>query len=199
MRLLYGGTFDPPHRGHMGVAAAALDELEVDELIVAPVGDPPHRQGMLLPARTRHELAVLAFADLPATVSEVDLQRSPAYAVDTLESLESAHGGGPVSLLVGADQLVGLDGWHRWRDLVRGRTIVVAPRPAQVAAPALAAAGRVVEEAGGRVHVLQGAPPDIDATSLRAAIREGDWGLVADQVAPAVLEVLRHRAPARSQ
>ncbi len=135
MRIgVFGGAFDPPHRGHVALAQAAVAQLGLAQLHVVPTGEPLHKSRALTEARHRLALCDLAFADVPqAMVDACEMERSgPSFTVDTLEALQREHPGAQLCLLIGQDQAQTLQHWHRASDLTRLAIIYVAVRPASV-------------------------------------------------------------------
>lgn len=134
---VFGGAFDPPHRGHVALAQAALAQLGLDRLLIVPTGQPLHKHRPLSPAPHRLAMCELAFAEVPqATVDPRETLRSgPSFTVDTLEELHSEYPQAHLHLLVGQDQALALDHWHRASALVRLATINVAARPASADHP----------------------------------------------------------------
>jgi nicotinate-nucleotide adenylyltransferase len=116
MRLgIYGGTFDPPHVGHLVLAAEALEQLELDRVLWVLTPDPPHKQGQYIsPASLRLEMLQAAIQDNPAfELSRVDLDRpSPHYALDTMRLLRSQYPNDAIIYLMGGDSLEDLPNWH---------------------------------------------------------------------------------------
>ena len=92
--LVYGGTFDPVHRGHVAVANAAADVTGATRVLLIPCGDPPHRDKPMASGALRAELLRLAFADDPRfVVDERELARAgPSYMVDTLADIRAELG-----------------------------------------------------------------------------------------------------------
>ena len=139
MRIgVFGGAFDPPHRGHVALAQAALAQLGLAQLRVVPTGQPPHKRRTLTAAHHRLAMCKLAFADLsPVTVDAREMERSgPSFTVDTLEALQREHPGAQLCLLIGQDQARTLPQWHRADDLARLAIIYVAARPESVGSTA---------------------------------------------------------------
>jgi nicotinate-nucleotide adenylyltransferase len=113
---LYGGTFDPPHSGHLIVAQDACQELGLDRVIFIPAGAPPHKQDRVItPPAIRLRLLEAAIAGDPRfEIDAVELDRTgPSYSVDTLEHLRARHAGAELFLLLGADQF---GEFRTWRD-----------------------------------------------------------------------------------
>lgn len=113
--LIYGGTFDPVHAGHVAVARAAADALGPCRVRVLPAGDPPHRAAPRAAAVHRTAMLQLAFAGDPRFVIDPrELQRrGPSYSVDTLRELRAEVGADlPLLMLLGRDAANGLASWH---------------------------------------------------------------------------------------
>jgi nicotinate-nucleotide adenylyltransferase len=134
LHLYYGGTFDPIHDGHLAIARAARDELGVPVNLI-PAADPPHRAPPGADAAQRTRMLELALADEAGLVLDRrELERArhsdrPSYTIDTLTELREELGAeAPIAWLLGADSLLSLDSWHRWRELVGLTHLVVAER-----------------------------------------------------------------------
>lgn len=115
MRLgVLGGTFDPPHVGHLVVAQDVHEALELDRLLVVPAARPPHR-GAALPGEVRLDLVRRAFdGDERIEVSDLEYRREgPSYTVDTLERLREEREPDELWCVIGADQLPELPDWHQ--------------------------------------------------------------------------------------
>ena len=133
--VLYGGTFDPVHNGHLAIARAAREALGVDIHLV-PAADPPHRPPPGAAAEDRVAMLHLALADQPGLQPDLrELERHAidatrrSYSVDTLRELRAERGAAaPIALLVGADSFVGLPTWKCWRELFDLAHFVVASR-----------------------------------------------------------------------
>jgi nicotinate-nucleotide adenylyltransferase len=134
--LLYGGTFDPVHAGHLAVARAARDELGASVRLV-PAADPPHRDATGADAAQRTHMLELAITDGQGRAEpglEVDrreLARSGAsYTVDTLREVRAELGpAAPLAWITGDDSFRSLPDWHGWEALFDLAHFVVALRP----------------------------------------------------------------------
>lgn len=203
--LIYGGTFDPVHNGHLAIARCARDELHAPVRLM-PAADPPHRPPPGADARQRTrmlELAVAGEDDLQVDTRE--LRRAarqpgvPSWTVDTLREIRGETGAGtPVALLMGADSLLGLPTWHEWEHLLDLAHIVVAERPGNALdgqLPGVLAARLrnawadastcLRAQPAGRVWRLRQPLQAESATAVRGLIAAGgDWrGLVPAAVA----------------
>jgi nicotinate-nucleotide adenylyltransferase len=184
-RGLFGGTFDPPHAGHVAAVRATLASEHLDELVVAVAADPwQKRDAPIAPGWARLEMARAAFEGIDAvTVSDLELRRGgPTYTIDTVEALLAATPGDELVVVLGADAAAQLGTWHRAGDLAALVEIAVVPRPGSEPA--------VPEEFS--AHEVPMGPVDLSSTAIRAALLRGDdpHGLLPGAV---VRLVLAHR------
>ena len=172
---VFGGTFDPWHRGHRALAEAALGVN--DRLLVVVAGSAPHKflgeEGQV-PDRTpfHHRVAMtrLGVEGLPRTeVLELEGRRAgPSYTVDTLDVLFRSHPAGTrFRLLVGADMYLDFPNWKDWETLLAQATLLVAKRPGVDLQVPPELEGRDVPMLG-----LEAPEIDISASQIRAAIAE---------------------------
>ncbi len=111
---VFGGTFDPPHLGHLILADEARMSLGLERVLWVVTGNPPHKSDRTIsPAELRWEMVQAAIGDMPAFErSSVDLDRpGPHYAVDTLEALHR-QGHERLAYIMGSDSLHDLPSWH---------------------------------------------------------------------------------------
>ncbi len=129
---IFGGTFDPPHIGHLVIAEHALAQLCLDAVWFVPVGQPPHKPNHRITAAP-HRLAMtmLATADHARfCVSTLDLDRPPPhYTVGLFTLLRAQHPSTEFVFIMGADALADLPQWHQPQQLLALTTLAVAARP----------------------------------------------------------------------
>lgn len=206
LQVLYGGTFDPVHLGHLAVARHARDALDAGVALM-PARDPPHRGPTRADARARTDMLRLALQGEPRlSVDTRELERDgPSYTVDTLHALRAQAGAdAPWAILLGGDSLRTLDRWHRWRELFTLAHVVVAQRAPGEGEPSLppdvarevrvrlATDPRALHDApAGRVFALEQPLFPHSATQVRRHIAQGlPW---RDLVPPAVADyIVRH-------
>ena len=138
--LLYGGTFDPPHNGHLNNIRAAAARICPDLVVVMPAGLSPFKQKTAAPAALRLEmcrcfgaLVQQSSGGIPRLeVSGWEMEQAQQgkrnYSVLTLEMLRNTYPGAELYLAVGSDMLLSFDGWHRWQDILRLAHLVVTSR-----------------------------------------------------------------------
>jgi nicotinate-nucleotide adenylyltransferase len=189
---LFGGSFDPPHHGHIAIAFAAVDVFDLDKVVFAPVGRQPLKpEGS--PASFADRLAMVELAcrvDPRFDVSDIDAPRSdgsPNYTVQTLTTLHEAMPDARLFNLVGADSFLNLPRWHEPERLLELAEWIVVSRPGYPLAN-LSALGLTPHQRG-RVHLLQTVHEDVAATHLRERLEAGDP--CTDVLDPAVSAYIR--------
>lgn len=169
-----GGTFDPPHYGHLALAETARVQLRLARVLFVPAGDPPHKPGHpLTPAVHRAAMVEAAIADNPAfALSRADLDRpGPHYTVDMLALLREAFPGAELYFLMGSDSLVEFPTWRDPARIVRQATLGVMERPGWTAD--MDALERHIPGIRERVVWLDAPRLDLSARDLRRRVREG--------------------------
>lgn len=190
MRIgLFGGSFDPIHRGHIEPVKRVRTELGLDRVYYLPTAQPPHKSDhRFAPALARYAMVEIALLDAPhLLVSTLELTpERPAYTVETTEHFRRQYPEADLHLIIGADAFRELDTWRRWRDLVRTVTLVVLRRPGE----SVDAAALETETGGEGVVLFENPPLDISSTELRECLRRGGTppaGCIPD----AVLDYIR--------
>jgi nicotinate-nucleotide adenylyltransferase len=184
---LFGGSFDPPHHGHIAIATAAADVFDLDRVLFAPVGRQPLKpEGS--PAGFADRLAMVDLVcrvDQRFAVSDLDAPRSdgaPNYTVETLAALHEAMPDARLFNLVGADSFLDLPRWHEPKRLLEFAEWIVVSRPGF---PLVDLSGlSLTAQQRGRVHLLQTIHEDVAATNLRERLEAGDQ--CVDVLDPAV-------------
>lgn len=128
---LMGGSFDPPHLAHAALAQSAIEQLQLDRLIVLPTGDAWHKSRTLTDGQHRLKMTQLAFAGLEqCKIDDREILRAgPSYTIDSLLEVQKDEAGSEFFLIIGEDQALQFSTWHRWRDILSITHLVVAQRP----------------------------------------------------------------------
>lgn len=175
---IFGGTFDPIHRGHVELANAVRVSLDLDRMLVVVANHPWQKQDRpVTPAEDRFAMVAAALADQPGLeASRLELDRGgPSYTVDTVRQLRAEDPDAELFVVVGADVVNTLDTWHHPEKLREMVTLAVVDRPG-AAHPDPPSGWRSV-----RVAVR---PVAVSSTDLRFALEAGETvtGLIPDAV-----------------
>ena len=127
---LFGGSFDPPHNGHVAVVNAALQHLRLDKLMIVPAYLNPLKTSSTAPASLRLQWLRDIFRDYAnVEVSPVEVVQQRAVAtIETVEYFQQHHAPCRLFVIIGADNLATLPQWHRYAELEKNVTFVVAHR-----------------------------------------------------------------------
>lgn len=171
---ILGGTFNPPHVGHLACAQEARDQLALDRVVLMPAGRPPHKEIADDPgARARLDLCRLAVSGDPGLgVCELELEREGAsYTVDTLRVLHDREPGDELTFIVGGDMAESLPAWREPREILRLAQLAVAERD-ELRAQDIAARLAPLHD-GTRIVFFDMPRLDISSTDLRRRVAEG--------------------------
>ena len=185
---VFGGTFDPPHRGHLAVATAARSQLGLDRVLLIVANDPwkksPRRE--ITPAQDRLAMvqALIRGDDghpvAGLDVSDAEIRRGgPSYTITTLRELREAHPEAELFLIIGRDLVDDFPSWHQSSEIEALATIVVVDRPGYV----------TDAKRGWKLLVVP--PVDVSSSELRDRLREGSD--VSQQMTRGVIDEIRSR------
>jgi nicotinate-nucleotide adenylyltransferase len=171
-----GGTFDPPHVGHLWLGAMAADALGLERVLFVPAAQPPHKRDRIVTrASDRMLMTRLAIATDPAfELCGIELERpGPSYTIDTVTELEQLYGPETrLFLVMAADSLNTIDTWREPDRLLERIEWVVGPRPGD----AMPEPGSLVERFGeraARIHLLDGPSLDVSSSAIRRRVAAG--------------------------
>lgn len=195
MRLLgvYGGTFSPPHLGHLHAAVAFQQAVHPDKLLIIPTYLPPHKtETDGVTAQDRLAMCRIAFSDLcNCEVSDMEIRRGgKSYTSETLQALSGAaeH----IALLVGTDMMLTLDTWHEPEKIFRLADIYCVRREADdsLTKQIVDKNERYIKAYGKKVHIIDAPPLLVASTGIRDMLcRSGS----VSQLDPRVLAYIRER------
>ncbi len=196
---LFGGSFDPPHRGHMALARAAADSFALDLVLFAPAGRQPLKEAAT-GASFQQRLAMVALAcreDPRFAVSELDaphLDGRPNYTVDTLARLQTLFPEAQRFNLAGADSFLTLSRWREPLRMLELAEWIVVSRPGF---PLVEPEEFLLDERQRRrIHLLDSVHEDVAATGLRERLHAGDP--CTDLLPPLVSAYIEQRGLYRS-
>ena len=173
---ILGGTFDPPHVGHLWLATLAVDAMGLDRVLFMPAAQPPHKSGQVVSRATDRLLMTrLAIAGNPSLeLSAIEMERpGPSYTIDSVEQLEHIHPPDTqLYLLMAADSLAQIDTWREPDRLLERIEWIVGPRPGSPLPDRAALEARFGERAA-RIHLLSGPSLDVSSSEIRRRVAGG--------------------------
>jgi nicotinate-nucleotide adenylyltransferase len=170
-----GGTFDPPHVGHLWLATLAADALELDRVLLMPAAQPPHKRGRRMSSATDRLLMTrLAIAGDPRLeLCAIEMERpGPSFTVDSIGELQRLRPDDELLLLMAADSLAQIDTWREPDRLLKLVRWAVGPRPGSDL-PDRAALRERFGRAAARIHLLDGPALDVSASEIRRRVAAG--------------------------
>lgn len=173
---IYGGSFNPPHNGHVAVARHALDKLKPDVFLWMPSGDPPHKRlpPGSPPPEQRLELSRLAVSELAGvTVSDFELRGGARYTVDTVLAMRSAYAPDKIWLVMGSDMFLTLESWFEPEKLLTGCAVAVFCRAGGLRDEVSAQAGRLRSRFGAEIALMEHSVIEISSTDMRNLLITG--------------------------
>ena len=200
MRIgIYGGTFDPIHKGHLAAAKTVIEMLELDRLLLIPAAIPPHKALKEKSAATEHRLAMTrlgaeSMMKKEVEVSDIEMRRSgPSYTVDTLRELKAEYPDAELWLLMGTDMLESFLLWREPEKILRLAGICAFGRNAEDTEKSLALHGEklktLVPDARLKILTLPNLV-EISSTVVREGLAAGE---AEEYLVPAVYGyILRH-------
>lgn len=190
---IYGGTFDPVHRGHLALANAACSERGLDRLIFMPAYISPFKQNKEV---TSGEDRLKMLEDVlhynPAfSVSAYEISKEgPSYTILTLEEWDRILDG-ELSFILGFDSTLEIDSWFRGTDILKKYPLITAVRPGVDVSDGLSKIESLKKKYGADISILNMGPVDASSTEIRKRVSEGRS--ISDLVMPETEEyILEH-------
>ena len=175
--VVYGGSFNPPHLGHVEAARTVSAELAPDKFLIIPTNVSPHKmlaEGSPEP-RARLEMCRLAFADIPgAEISDMELQREgKSYTAQTVEELRHSFPDDELILVMGTDMFLNFETWYRFEYLLENCTLAVLARDEDEDVQLRRQRDALAEKYGARVIILKHDPVAASSSDIRERLRFG--------------------------
>ena len=214
---ILGGTFDPPHIGHLKVASHFAKVLRLDELLLIPSGEPWQKGLEITPAKIRFQLTEAAGIDLARAflhleiptlirIDRIEMDRAgPSFTIDTAQALRKCFGlESSLTWLMGADSLIQLPTWNSWKDLLQYMNFAVASRPhfdlATQMSPEIEELlelhqindpAALENSPAGLIYIDKSLSVDLSSTELRNCLKASSRGQIASEQIPAhTLEII---------
>ena len=214
---ILGGTFDPPHLGHLKLATHFSKLLHLDELLLIPSGEPWQKESGITSAQLRLQMTEAAGIDLATAflylgvpthvgIDRMEIDRTgPSYAIDTAKVLRERFGAdASLTWLMGADSLLNLPSWNSWDQLLSYVNFAVASRPHHALStemnPKIEALlakhqcidSNILEKSQfGRIYLDNSLSVDLSSTQLRDQLKSSARSTIASEHIPAhALEII---------
>ena len=172
---IYGGSFNPPHCGHVEAAAAVMDHLKPDKMLIIPASIPPHKELCIDSPDPQERLLLtrLAFSELEgAEVSDIEILREgKSYSAETLEQLMKLYPGAEFSFAMGTDMFLSFEQWYRYRFLLENMTLAVFCRSYGEDARILEHAEYLKKEYGAKCVFVPHEPQPMSSSDIRDMLR----------------------------
>ena len=178
MRIgIYGGTFNPPHTGHLRLAEEMLKAASLDKIIVIPASTPPHKSDSgLISEEHRLNMCSLLFSDGHFDVSDIEIcRKGKSYTFDTVTQLKKEYPDDELFLIIGSDMLLSFDKWYRFEDILRSVTLCVATREDEISVEQLLSyAEETLKLSRDDIIVSSMRAFECSSTEVRKLIAEGE-------------------------
>ncbi len=192
---IYGGSFNPPHLGHVKAAATVWEKLEPDRFLIIPTNIPPHKdiaEGSPSPEQ-RMELCRLAFQDIPGVeLSDMEIKREGrSYSADTVSILREKYPEDELYLVIGSDMFLSFCQWYKFQYLLENCVLTVLSREEDDRRELEEFKAEMEEKYSARVLLLSHEPLPMSSEDVRDRLR---LGLGSDMLPDAVYaEIIRKR------
>lgn len=196
--ILFGGSFDPPHSGHVGLLRAAIAAVQPSHVIIMPTGLPPHKAAGQTPCALRVQMCECFLPLFENTeISQMELQRTgKSFTIDTVHTLHAERPQAQIYLPMGSDMLLYFRKWMAWETLLQLVTLVVHCRAEQDFAPVQAMVDGLIGE-GAKIILTYGPVQEISSTDVRQKVAQGENidALVPPEVAKIIAQNKLYTAP----
>lgn len=176
MRIgIMGGTFNPPHMGHLNAATAAKEKIPLDKLILIPAGIPPHKEMAKNSATVeqRLEMTGLCAEEIGAEISDVEIRREgKSFTVDTLAYFRELYPEDELWLIMGTDMFLTVETWRRAEEILENTCIAAVPRNDGDVEKLRAHSEFLREKYGARTRIIDVAAVTISSSELRPDVED---------------------------
>ena len=174
---IYGGTFNPPHIGHIQTAKQAVKTLQLDKLLLIPARVAPHKEipdNSPSPWQRLEMLRIAAGQDPALEVSDIELNREgPSYTYETVAQLKKRYPQAELVVLMGTDMFLSFPSWRCTQKILAGASLAVAYRGDRQERQEVARMQRQLEDQGAKVYLLENQVTEISSTQLRRMLAFG--------------------------
>jgi len=193
---IFGGTFNPVHKGHEVTAVNFYDKFELDRLLIIPANIPPHKKNdESVSPRDRFEMCRLCFnkySDKNIEVSDIEIKKDCVnYSIDTIKTICGNYPSDTIYFLVGSDMFLYIEKWRDYKELLGMCTFVAAYRDKKSTAKLCALRNKLSGQ-GYKTELLENEILQISSTELRKKIQEGGFDL-ENYLCPEILNYIKEK------
>ncbi len=188
---LFGGSFDPPHLGHLKLANAATEACALHRMFILPAACSPFKANVFASDADRLVMCRQTFAGPGFTVSDFELKKGgKSYTVDTVAHFRALYPEAEIWLLMGEDQLLSFHRWYRWQEILKNASLCAAVRNGDGRRETLERYADETLRAYGSVRVMEFEPFPLSSTEIRQKVQKkaSVAGLVSPQTEKYILE-----------
>lgn len=181
---IYGGSFDPPHKGHKLLAENLASVCGADKVIIIPTALSPFKNSSSATAEDRLNMCKLFFKDDLFCISDIEIRRGgKSYTVDTLTQIKEENTDSELYLFMGDDMLLSFDKWYCHQEILRLATIVCACRTENLEKlDSMKEFVKTVLKAEERVIICESVPFEISSTEIRSSLKDGENKGLSEEV-----------------
>jgi len=197
---VFGGTFNPVHKGHEIIATEFYNKFNLDKLLIIPSSIPPHKPSDLnISSQNRLEMCGICFDkyinlyNYNIEISDIETKKDGvSYSFDTVKTLREIYSDDLIYFLVGSDMFLYLEYWRRYKELLEMCVFVVAYRNNTDITEVLELRDDLINQ-GYKIELLENTAFEISSTELREKIKNGDFYNLRNYLSPEVLDYIKER------
>ncbi|MBQ7815874.1 MAG: nicotinate (nicotinamide) nucleotide adenylyltransferase, partial [Oscillospiraceae bacterium] len=167
--LMFGGAFDPPHKGHISILKKAAEYTDFDKILVIPTGTPTHKKNCVAPFDVRLHMAKLVFEPIGENVQVIDYEGTNLkddYTYLTLEYLKEKYSNPHIYMAIGSDSLFNLDSWKNYTDVIKNCTVLAFAREDDIEND-IAQKSKKLEDLGAEIEFIKTEPIEFSSSEYR--------------------------------
>ncbi len=186
---LFGGTFDPVHKGHINALSLLCKVIPFQQVNWILSASPPHKDKINVSTAHRFAMLQAALADIDNYIADdteirrlANFAEMKSFTIDTVEEFSDTHPDANLCLIIGGDSLINLPSWHRYSELIASVNLVVMHRPGyelvipqELKGQVISDVSELLDSSGGKLFVFEQSDFDISSTELRAQLLKTNW------------------------
>lgn len=187
---IYGGSFDPPHKGHKLLAENLMKICGADRVIIIPAFLSPFKETSSASSGDRLKMCSLAFPEDYFTVSDIEIKRGgKSYTVDTLRQIKAENPDARLFLFMGDDMLLSFDKWYKYREILKLCKIVCGCRTENLRElQNMRDFVKNVLKAEDGVIICESVPYEMSSTQIRSSLKNGNTDCISREVYNYIME-----------